>query len=96
MPAIKKLACLRYGIQTQYRNDKLATDDGRRINGKIALRVPKDVVKQKTGNYEQGGKPVPRSPLASSTDYTILNTYHPRDTQRDYRRVCKEERNVPP
>src|SRR5262249_26440835 len=66
---------LGYGIQTQYRNDKLATDGGRKVNGKIALRVPKDVVIEKTRAYEQAGKPVPRPPLASCTDYTILNTY---------------------
>jgi group II intron reverse transcriptase/maturase len=66
---------LGYGIQTQYRNDKLATNGDRTTNGKIALRVPKDVVKRKTSQYEHAGKPVRRPSLASCTDYTILNTF---------------------
>jgi group II intron reverse transcriptase/maturase len=71
---------LGYGIQAQYRNDKLATDGHRRVNAKMALRVPKDVVEKKTAIYEQGGKPIQRPPLASCTDYTILNTF-----QEEYR-----------
>jgi Type II intron maturase len=66
---------LRYDIQAQYRNDKLATDGDRHVNAQMALRVPKDVVKKKIPTYRRGGKPLPRLHLASCSDYTILKTY---------------------
>jgi group II intron reverse transcriptase/maturase len=66
---------LSYDIQAQYRNDKLAKDGYRHVNAQIALRVPKDVVKQKIPNYRLGGKPLRRPSLASCSDYTILKTY---------------------
>jgi len=66
---------LGYGIQAQYRNDKLADDGRRRVNAKMALRVPKDVIEKKKAIYVQAGKPARRGPLASCADYTILKTY---------------------
>jgi Type II intron maturase len=75
MPTSKRPACLRYDIQAQYRNDKLAKDGFRHVNANIALRVPKEVVKKKLPLYRRGGKPLPRLHLASCTDYTILKTY---------------------
>jgi hypothetical protein len=66
---------LSYDIQAQYRNDKLAKDGYRHVNAQIALRAPKDVVKQKIPAYQQRGKPLRRLSLASCPDYTILKTY---------------------
>jgi group II intron reverse transcriptase/maturase len=66
---------LSYDIQTQYCNDKLATDGYRHVNAQIALRVPKEVVKKKIATYQHGGKPLRRLSLASCSDYTILKTY---------------------
>ncbi|SRR5579884_21116 len=66
---------LGYGIQTQHRDDKLSADGHRRINLRIALRVPAEVIQKKTAFYQHKGKPLRRLPLTGCSDYTILNTY---------------------
>jgi group II intron reverse transcriptase/maturase len=49
---------------------------GRRVaNGKIALRVPPDVIKAKTAPYRSHGKPWHRSRLQNLDDYDIVGIY---------------------
>jgi len=49
--------------------------DRRSINGRIGLKVPKDVVEEKCRDYMQDGKPIHRIELMQEDEYTIINTY---------------------
>ena len=54
------------------RHDRL----GRRsVNGKIYLRVPKDVVRERCNLYKAKGKPIHRAELMNDSDYTIVSIY---------------------
>jgi group II intron reverse transcriptase/maturase len=71
---------LGYGIVTQQANDKHSQDGGRRVNGRIGLRVPDDVVDKYCTSYMKCGKPVHRPELTVESDYTIVRLY-----QAEYR-----------
>lgn len=45
------------------------------VNGTIALRVPKTVIKAKCARYLQRGKPAHRTRLVNHSDHTIIATY---------------------
>lgn len=47
----------------------------RSINGKVGLRLPKDVTEEKIKDYAKSGKTPPRTELLQEDDYTIINTY---------------------
>ena len=47
----------------------------RNINGKVGLRVPKDVIEEKIKDYTKNGKATHRTELMQEDDYTIINTY---------------------
>jgi group II intron reverse transcriptase/maturase len=47
----------------------------RNINGKVGLRVPKDVIEEKIKDYTKSGKATHRTELMQEDDYTIINTY---------------------
>ena len=47
----------------------------REANGKIALRVPPDVIKAQCARYRQHGKPWHRSRLQNLDDYDIVRIY---------------------
>jgi len=65
---------LGYHVRIQHCSTKLA--NGRRsVNGKIALRVPPDVIKAQCARYRQQGKPWHRSRLQNLDDYDIVRTY---------------------
>jgi group II intron reverse transcriptase/maturase len=65
---------LGYDITVQHCNDKLS--GGRRAaNGKVALRVPPDVVKAQCARYRQQGKPWHRTRLQNLDDYGIIRIY---------------------
>lgn len=49
--------------------------DRRSLNGKIGLRVPKDVVETKCKSYMRKGHPIHRATLLQESDFTILATY---------------------
>ena len=51
------------------------TGGRRAANGKIALRVPPDVVRAQCARYRQHGKPWHRSRLQNLDDYDIVRTY---------------------
>ncbi|WP_208974347.1 reverse transcriptase/maturase family protein, partial [Streptomyces malaysiensis] len=65
---------LGYEITTQH-NDTKKTGRYRRVNGQIALRVPRDVIKAKRAPYLTRGKPAKRTALINSSDYAIVATF---------------------
>ena len=65
---------LGYDIIVQHCNTK-QTGGRRAANGKIALRVPPDVVKAQCARYRQQGKPWHRTRLQNLDDYDIVRTY---------------------
>jgi hypothetical protein len=65
---------LGYDISVQLSNTK-CVGGSRVINGKVALRVPPDVVKAQCTRYRNHGKPCHRPQLQNLDDYTIVQTY---------------------
>ena len=65
---------LGYEITVQH-NDTKKTGRYRRVNGQIALRVPRDVIKAKCMPYLARGKPAKRKDLVNSTDHAIVATF---------------------
>lgn len=49
--------------------------DRRSLNGKIGLRVPKNVLETKCKSYKRNGHPIHRATLLQESDFTILATY---------------------
>jgi len=52
----------------------------RYVNGKVELRMPEDVLKQKCERYLKHGKPIHRRELETETAYSIMSRY-----QSEYR-----------
>ena len=65
---------LGYEITVQH-NDTKQTGRRRRVNGKVTLRVPKDVIKAKCQPYLAYGKPAKRPALNNSSDHAIVATF---------------------
>lgn len=65
---------LGYEITTQH-NDTKKTGRYRRVNGQIALRVPRDVIKAKCAPYIDRGKPAKKTALINSSDHAIVATF---------------------
>ena len=65
---------LGYDIIVQHCDTKL-TNGARSANGRIALRVPPDVVKAQCARYRMHGKPWHRSRLQNLSDYNIVRIY---------------------
>jgi group II intron reverse transcriptase/maturase len=65
---------LGYDITVQHCNTKI-TGGQRSANGKIALRVPAEVVKAQCARYRHRGKPWHRSRLQNLPDYDIVRIY---------------------
>ncbi len=65
---------LGYDIIVQHCDTKL-TGGQRTANGRIALRVPPDVIKAQCARYRQRGKPWHRSRLQNLDDYDIVRIY---------------------
>src|SRR5256886_14699183 len=74
---------LGYHIKVQHCDAKI-TKGQRGINGKIALRVPPDVIRTQCARYRQHGKPWHRSRLQNLDDYDIVRIYG-----AEYRGVLK-------
>jgi hypothetical protein len=64
---------LGYDIVTQH--STRITRGRRSVNGGIALRVPKDVIKAKTAPYLKRGKPAHQGAWIKEDDHTIVATY---------------------
>jgi hypothetical protein len=62
---------LGYDITVQHSDTKL-TSGQRTVNGRIALRVPPDVITAQCARYRQQGKPWQRSRLQNLDDYNII------------------------
>lgn len=65
---------LGYDISVWHCNTKI-TGGRRATNGKIALKVPPDVVKAQCARYRKHGKPWHRSRLQNLDDYDIVRKY---------------------
>jgi len=65
---------LGYDITVQHSSTKI-TKNRRSVNGRIALRVPPDVVKAQCARYRQHGKPWHRARLQNLDDYDIIRVY---------------------
>jgi group II intron reverse transcriptase/maturase len=65
---------LGYDITVQYSRDKI-TGGRRTVNGTIALRVPRDVIKAQSARYRRRGKPSHRPRLQNLDDYDIVRKY---------------------
>jgi group II intron reverse transcriptase/maturase len=65
---------LGYHVRIQHCDTKL-TNGRRSANGKIALRVPPDVIKAQCARYREHGKPWHRPRLQNLDDYDIVRTY---------------------
>jgi group II intron reverse transcriptase/maturase len=65
---------LGYHIIVQHCNTKL-TRGQRTANGKIALRVPPDVIRAQCARYREHGKPWHRTRLQNLGDYDIVRIY---------------------
>ena len=65
---------LGYDIIVQHCDTKI-TSGRRSANGKIALRVPPDVVRAQCARYRQHGKPWHRPRLQNLDDYNIVRIY---------------------
>ena len=64
------------------------------VNGKIALRVPPDVIKAQCARYREHGKPWHRSRLQNLDDYDIVRIYGAESAPRGallYSRFSREE-----
>ena len=57
------------------RSSTKITNGRRSVNGRIALRVPRDVITAKCARYRRRGKPWHRSALQNLPDYDIVATY---------------------
>jgi group II intron reverse transcriptase/maturase len=65
---------LGYEIITQHGDCKI-TAGRRSANGKIGLRVPREVITAKGAPYRRRGKPWPRVAMQNLDDYDIVKTY---------------------
>jgi hypothetical protein len=65
---------LGYQIIVQHSSTRL-TKGRRTVNGKVALRVPKDVITAKCAPYRHQGKPWHRPRLQNLDDYDIVRIY---------------------
>jgi hypothetical protein len=71
---------LGYEITVQHANAKVSRGGRinrglRSINGKISLRVPKDVIKAKCAPFLKRGKPAHLDPLTGCTSFDIISLY---------------------
>jgi len=65
---------LGYEITVQH-NDRYLTRGQREANGRIWLRVPRQVIKAKSAPYLERGKPARHNPLVNADDYTIVGAF---------------------
>lgn len=66
---------LGYTIVNQQANDQLDSTGRRRVNGRIGLRVPLDVIDQYCHQYMRDGKPTCRDEMVNDDDFTIVSRY---------------------
>jgi hypothetical protein len=79
---------LNYEITTMHKDAKRSLNQRtgkkrRSINGRVGLRIPRDVLMEKCNRYKKGGKAIYRAELLNESDYTIVNNY-----QLEYRGIA--------
>ena len=75
---------LGYELVNQQANDQLDRNGRRKVNGRIWLRVPAEVIEQHCQAYMRNGKPAHRSYLIHDDDYGTVARY-----QLEYRGVVQ-------
>ena len=76
---------LGYAIVNQQANDQIARPRRRReVNGRVAVRVPPDVIGHACQRYMRRGKPIHRRELVDDDDYSIIARY-----QQEYRGIVQ-------
>jgi len=66
------------GTVIQEDQKRFITEEGRdrrSLNGKIGLRVPREVLETKCKSYMRNGHPIHRASLLQESDFTIITTY---------------------
>ena len=98
---------LGYELVNQQANDQFDPTGRRRVNGRIGLRVPAEVIEQHCQAYMRKGKPAHRSFLIHDEDYSIVERYQLEfrgvvnyyllayNVQRYLQKVCKQSGGVP-
>lgn len=71
---------LGYRIEVQYCDTWRDSRGQRNANGEIALKLPKDTLKDLCARYKRNGKPIHRGELTLNSDYDIVARY-----QSEYR-----------
>ena len=66
---------LGYELVNQQANDQHDHRGQRKVNGRIGLRVPAEVIDQHCRAYMRHGKPAHRNELLADDDYTIVSRY---------------------
>jgi hypothetical protein len=75
---------LGYGITVQHADDKRDRTGRRCINGRVALRVPNEVLRARCAAYMRHGRPWHRTELLSDDDFSIISRY-----QTEYRGIVQ-------
>ncbi len=71
----EKAQFLGYEVHILQDNSHRGVDHRRSLNGKVGLRLPEDVVKDKCRRYMENGRPIHRKELTENSAFTILRTY---------------------
>jgi len=73
---------LGYEIGASHNDTKQATNDRhqRSVNGRIELKVPREVIRDKCRRYQRDGKPIHLKERTHESEYTIVTSY-----QQEYR-----------
>ena len=66
---------LGYELMNQQANDQLDRNGRRKVNGRIGLRVPANIIEQHCRAYMKNGKPTHRPVLIHDEDYSIVDRY---------------------
>jgi group II intron reverse transcriptase/maturase len=75
---------LGYELVNQQADDKHDRNGRRKVNGRIGLRVPTNVIERHCRLYMRNGKPAHRNEMLHDDDYTIVSRY-----QAEYRGVVQ-------
>lgn len=66
---------LGYELLSQQADTRLDRNKIRSVNGKLALRVPKEVIRAACARYLKGSRPIHRPEIAADSDYDIVQQY---------------------
>jgi group II intron reverse transcriptase/maturase len=75
---------LGYDIVTLHNDSQLDDEHRRRINAAIGLKVPKEVIQEKSQAHLRNGKPTHRTELMNDTEFSIIQQF-----QGEYRGIVE-------